>query len=120
MRPVGIDMGRGGTYRSKRRRGTGDPWWVPTETGEEMFGEPWNTRVHVLSKRKEDTQSTIYEGTREANNLALRVEALTLSKPALISRHKVETSSLGLWRVFILCMSVRQASEELSPGKGPH
>jgi len=32
----------------------------------------------------------------------------------------VETSSLGLWRVFTSCMRVRQASEELSPGKEPH
>jgi len=85
-----------------------------------MLGEPWNTRVQVLSERKEDTQSTIYERTREAKSLALRVEALTLSKPALMSRNMVETSSLGLWRVFTSCMRVRQASEELSPGKEPH
>jgi len=32
----------------------------------------------------------------------------------------VETSSLGLWRVFTSCMRVRQASEELSPGREPH
>jgi len=37
----------------------GDPWGVPTETREEMLGEPWNTRVQVLSERKEDTQSTM-------------------------------------------------------------
>jgi len=37
----------------------GDPWGVLTETREEMFGEPWNTRVQVLSERKEDTESTI-------------------------------------------------------------
>jgi len=84
------------------------------------LGEPWKTRVHVLSERKEDTQSTIYEGRWEAQSLALRVEALTLSKPALMSRNRVETSSLGLWRVFTSCMSVRQASEELSPGREPH
>jgi len=45
---------------------------------------------------------------------------LTLSKPAFMSRNRVETSSLGLWRVFTSCMRVRQASEELSPGKEPH
>jgi len=43
-----------------------------------------------------------------------------LSKPALMSRNRVETSSLGLWRVFTSCMRVRQALEELSPGKEPH
>jgi len=37
----------------------GDPWGVPTETGEESLGEPWNTRVQVLPDRKEDTQSTM-------------------------------------------------------------
>jgi len=52
--------------------------------------------------------------------LALRVEALTLSKPALISRNRVETLSLGLWRVLTSCVSARHASEELSPGRDPH
>jgi len=37
-----------------------------------------------------------------------------------MSRNREETSSLGLWRVFTSCMRVRQASEELSPGKEPH
>jgi len=37
-----------------------------------------------------------------------------------MSRNRVETSSLGLWRVFTSCMRVRQVSEELSPGKEPH
>ena len=37
----------------------GDSWGVPTETGEERLGEPWDTRVQVLSDRKEDPQSTI-------------------------------------------------------------
>jgi len=63
----------------------GDPCGVPTDTGEETLGEPWKTRVQVLSRRNEDTQSTIYDGTWEAKSLALRVEALTLSKPALMS-----------------------------------
>jgi len=84
------------------------------------LGEPWKTRVQVLSERKEDTPSTIYEGTWEAKSLALRVEALALSKPALMSRNREESCSLGLWRVFTSCMRVRQASEELSPGRKPH
>ena len=37
----------------------GDPWGVTTETGAEGLGEPWNTRVQVLSTRKEETQWTI-------------------------------------------------------------
>jgi len=93
---------------------------VPTDTGEGVLGEPWKTGVQVLSERKEDAQSTMYEGTLEAKSLALRVEALTLSKPALMSRKRVETSSLGLWRVLTSCMRVRQGSDELSPGREPH
>ena len=93
---------------------------MPTETGEERLGEPWKTRVQVLSERKDDTQSTTYEGTRAARSLARRVVALTLSNPALMSKKRVETSSLGLWRVLISCVSARQASMELSPGRDPH
>jgi len=37
----------------------GGPWGVPTENGEGRLGEPWKTRVRVLSDRKENTQSTI-------------------------------------------------------------
>jgi len=37
----------------------GDPWGVPTETGEERLGDSWNTKVDVLSDRKEETQSTM-------------------------------------------------------------
>jgi len=48
------------------------------------------------------------------------VVALTLSKPASRSRKKVETFNVGLWRVFISCVRVRHASEELTPGKKPH
>ena len=52
-------MWRGATYRRKRRGEMGDPWGVPTENGEDRLGEPWNTRVQVLSERKEDTQWTM-------------------------------------------------------------
>jgi len=59
MRPLGIDMYRGLTYRRKRSVGMGDPCGVPTETGARILWEPWKTRVHVLSDRKEETQWTI-------------------------------------------------------------
>ena len=45
-------MCRGATYRRKERGEMGDPRVVPTQTGEEMLGEPWNTRVQVRSDRK--------------------------------------------------------------------
>jgi len=59
MHPLGIDICRGATYRRKRRGEMGDPWGVPTEPGVERLGEPWKTRVQVLSDRKEHTQSTM-------------------------------------------------------------
>ena len=52
-------MSRGETYIRKIRGEIGDPWGVPTETGEERLGDPWNNRVHVLSDSKEETQSTM-------------------------------------------------------------
>ena len=43
-----------------------------------------------------------------------------MSKPALISRKRVETLSLGLWRVLTSWVRARQASEELRPVSEPH
>jgi len=57
--PLGIDVCRGETYKRKSRGEIGDPWGVPTDTGEERQGDPWNTRVQVLSDRKEETESTM-------------------------------------------------------------
>jgi len=59
MRPCGTDMCWGATYRRKRKGEIGDASGVPTETGEELLGEPWKTRVQVHSDRKEETQSTM-------------------------------------------------------------
>jgi len=61
MRLRGTAMCRGATYRRKSRGEIGDRWGVPTEleTGARRLGEPWKTRVQVLSDRKEDTQSTM-------------------------------------------------------------
>ena len=82
-----------------------------------MLGEPWNTRVQVLSDKKEETQSTMYDGTSEARSLPLRVEASTLSKLGLMSKKRVQTISLGLWRVLTSSVRVRPASEEQGPGR---
>ena len=110
----------GARYKRNRRGEIGDPYRVPTETGEQMLGDPWKSRVQVLSDKKEETQSTIKGGIRAARSLALRVEALTLSKPALMSRKRVETLSLGLWRVLMAGVRARHESEELRPGREPH
>jgi len=98
----------------------GDPCGVPTETGDRRLGEPWKSRVDDLSHRKDKTQSTILVGVFLARRAALRVVALTLSKPALISRKRVETLSLGLRRVQTSSARERQASEVLRPGTQRH
>jgi len=50
----------------------------------------------------------------------LREEALTLSKPALMSEKRVETLSLGFCRVLTSCARETQASEVPRPGREPH
>jgi len=57
--PQGIVACRGVTWRMKRRGEMGDPCWVPTETGAGRLVEPRKTRVHNLSDRKGESQSTI-------------------------------------------------------------
>ena len=59
MMPVGMRKWGGATYIRKRRGHSGEPWGVPTETGADMPGAPWKTRVHLLPVRKEETQLTM-------------------------------------------------------------
>ena len=118
--PLGIAEYRGATSRRKRRREIGEPREVPTETGARWLGESWKTRVQDLSDINEGTQSTMEEGVCLARKGALRVEALSLSKLTFISRKRLETLSLGLWRVLILGVRERQASKVLRPGREPH
>ena len=59
MRPLGTDMCKGATDSRNQRGEIGDPWGVPTETRKRMLGEPWKSRVQVLSDKKEETQSTM-------------------------------------------------------------
>jgi len=59
IRYLGIDICLGASYRKKTRGEMGDPWGVPTESGERRLGEPWKTRVQVFSERKEDKESTL-------------------------------------------------------------
>ena len=80
----------------KRRGDSGEPWGVPTETGADMPGAPWKTSVHFLPVRKEETQSTMYEGMFLESRRARSLDALTLSKPAFMSRKRVETFKRGL------------------------
>src|ERR1700761_1064240 len=98
----------------------GEPWGVPTSTGAFVPGAPWNTKVQERSDRKDVTQSTMYEGMLLRRSRALSVEALTLSKPALMSRKRVDTAHRGRWRVRTSWIKVAHASEVLNPGREPH
>ena len=105
------------------RKKSGDmrePWGVPTSTGAFVPGAPWKTRLQERSERKEVAQSTIYEGMFFPRRRDLSLEALTLSKPALMSRKRIETAHRGHWRMRTSWIRVAQASEVLSPGREPH
>ena len=80
----------------KRSGHSGEPWGVPTQTGAEMSGAPWKTSVHFLPVRKEETQSTMYEGMFLESRRDRSLDALTLSKPAFVSRKRVDTCKGGL------------------------
>ena len=120
MMPVGMRKWRGAMYIRKRRGESEEPWGVPTETGADMPGAPWKTRVHFLPVRKEETLSTMYEGILLERRRARSFVALTLSKPAFMSRKRVETFRRGLWRVPTSWVRVATASEVLRPGREPY
>ena len=98
----------------------GEPCGVPTSTGVFVPGAPWKTRVQERSERKEVIQSTMYEGMFLWSRRDLSLEALTLSKPALMSRKRVETTHRGSWRVRTSWIRVAHPSVVLSPGREPH
>ena len=80
----------------KRRGDIGEPWGVPTETGVDTPGAPWKTSVHFLPMRKEETQSTMYEGMFLERRRDRSLNALTLSKLAFMSRKRVDAFRRGL------------------------
>ena len=80
----------------KSRGDSGKHWGVPTETGAAMPGAPWKTSVHFLPVRKEETQSTMYEGMFLESRRDRSLDALTLSQPAFMSRKRVDTFRRGL------------------------
>jgi len=53
----------------------------------------------------------MYEDVCLARSEALRMAALTSWKVVLIYRKSVETLSVSLWRVLILCLRERQVSK---------
>ena len=80
----------------KRSGDKGEPWGVPTETGADTPGAPWKRSVHFLPVRKEETQLTMYEGMHLERRRDRSLDALTLSKPAFMSRKRVDTFRRGL------------------------
>ena len=76
--------------------------------------------VQEPSERKEATQSTMYEGMLFTRRRDLSFEALTLSKPAFMSRKRVDTAHRGHWRVRTSWIRVAYVSDVLSPRREPH
>jgi len=68
----------------------------PRRLGQGGWGSLERLGGRFSRNRKGEIQSNMLDGTWEARSRGLRVEALTLSKPALMSRKRVETLSLGL------------------------
>lgn len=120
MIPLGIAEWKGAKYIRKKMGEMGEPWGVPTSTGALMPRGPWKTRVQERSERKDMTQSTMYERMFFATRRALSLNALTLWKPALMLRKRVDTSHLRHWRVQTLWIKVAHGSEMLSRGRVPH
>jgi len=88
------------TYIINKRGETGDPPRVPTETGANTFGEPGKSRPQDLPMRKDRVQHTRHRLTPLALSIPQREEGLTLSKPPLISRKRVETFLLKVIESF--------------------
>jgi len=74
---------------------TREPWGVPTETGENVLGEPWKSRWHDHWDRKDGIHTTRYPGVPFEERKDVRIEESTSSKPPLMSRKREETLSPG-------------------------
>src|SRR5437868_13941582 len=98
----------------------GEPWGVPTETGENVLGEPWNKRRHDRWDKKDQIHATRYPGVPFEERTDVKIEESTLSKPPLISRKRKEALSPGRWRIRTWYTRERQASNEYRAGSEPH
>ena len=98
----------------------GEPWGVPTETGENVLGEPWKRRRHDRWDKKDRIHATRYPGVPFEERNDVKIEESTLSKPPLISRERQEALSPGHWRVRTVSTRERQASNEDKAGNEPH
>jgi len=105
---------------TNKRGETGEPCGMPTDTGDKTFRDPWKRRRHDLPVRKERVQDTRYGLTPFALSMPQSVEGLTLSKPPLISRNRVEIFLLSICRVLTSCERVVQASATDKPAREPH
>ena len=97
----------------------GEPWGVPTATGENFLGEPWNKSRHFRLVRKLPTQATMYLCTPLALSAAVSCEGSTLSKPPLMSRKREETFRSRRWRRQTSWVRVAVASKVERPRREP-
>jgi len=76
---------------TKRRGEMGEPWGVPTATGENILGEPWKSSLHMQWVRKLPTHAVRYLWAPLARSADMSWARSTLSKLPLMSRKGDET-----------------------------
>jgi len=104
---------------TKRRGEMGEPWGVPTATGENTLGEPWKSSLHMQLVRKLPTHATGYLWAPLARSADVSWPGSTLSNPPLMSRKREETLDPSLWRSRTLWARVEVASKVERPGRDP-
>jgi len=75
----------------------GEPWGVPTATGENILGEPWKSSLHMRLVRKLPTHAVRYLWAPLAQSADVSWLGSTLSKPPLMSRKRDDTLEPSLW-----------------------
>jgi len=104
---------------TKRSGEMGEPWGVPTATGENILGDPGKRSLHMRLVRKQPTHAMRYLWAPLARSADMSWPGSTLSKPPLMSRNKDETLDPSLWRRRISCVRVDVASKVERPRRDP-
>jgi len=105
---------------TNKRGEIGDPYRVPTVTGVKTLADTWKSSRQDLPVRKDlvlDTRSGL---TPMALSIPQRVDTLTLLKPPMMSRKRVETFLLSFCIVLIRWVRVLHGSDTDKPARDPH
>jgi len=104
---------------TKRSGEMGEPWGVPTETGENNLGEAWNSSRHMRLVRKLPTHAVRYLWAPFPRSADVSWPGSTLSNPPFMSRKIDETLEPTLWRRPTSWVRVNMASKVERPGRDP-